>query len=89
MGSLKMIFQVIIFYCNNHYNSDIEKSQVVSKINVFRFALCVESEGIVRNPISLTKSYESLNMKDPKKLSQTGQLTASTAPTQGSAKKSG
>ncbi|CDW78061.1 UNKNOWN [Stylonychia lemnae] len=48
---------------------NIEKSQIVSKINYHRFALCAEQAAIISSPISMTTSYNNQNLKDPKKQS--------------------
>eukprot|EP00347_Sterkiella_histriomuscorum_P018397 403345659 len=48
---------------------NIEKSQIVSKINYNRFALCVKQQAIVPSPAFMAQSYQTQVQRDPKKQS--------------------
>lgn len=54
-------------FLNNEVFVDIEKTQIVSKINYNRFALVVEKGAIVMNPIFAQQSL--ITQRDPKKAS--------------------
>ena len=58
----------------------------MSKINFFRFALCVEKDTIIRNSSVLVASYDTLAMLDFKKAS-TGAETNATGSTAINSKK--